>query len=157
MSKSLKRVTAALEAAGLPGRPVEMAVPTRTAAEAAAALGVEIDQIAKSILFVGQSSGGLCLFLTAGGRQVVPERASALAGEALGRADAGQVRALSGFAIGGVAPLGLIGPVRIWADPRLGAFAEVWAAAGTPRHVFPAEPGALIAACGAEIADFATG
>ena len=155
MSKSLKRVTLALEAAGLPGRPVEMQVPTRTAAEAAAALGVALDQIAKSILFVGEESGGLCLFLTAGGRQVVPARAADLAGEALGRADAGQVRALSGFAIGGVAPLGLTGPVRIWADPRLTDFAEVWAAAGTPRHVFPADPRALIAACGAEPADFA--
>ena len=150
-------MTAALEAAGLPGRPVEMTVSTRTAAEAAAALGVVLDQIAKSILFVGEESGGLCLFLTAGGRQVMPERATELAGEALERADAGQVRTLSGFAIGGVAPLGLTGPVRIWADPRLTDFAEVWAAAGTPRHVFPAEPGALMTACGAVLADFATG
>ena len=156
MSRSLKRVTAALDAAGLPGRPVEMAASTRTAAEAAQAVGAQIDQIAKSILFVGSESGGLCLFLTAGGRQVDPQAAERLAREPLGRADAAQVRALSGFAIGGVAPLGLTGPVRIWADPRLLEFAEVWAAAGTPRHVFPADPSQLVAACGAEVTEFST-
>jgi len=66
-----------------------------------------------------------------------------------------QVRAETGFAIGGVAPLGHLTPLRTFADPRLLEFDTVWAAAGTPRHIFPASPVALIAATGAQVADFA--
>lgn len=72
----------------------------------------------------------------------------------MGRADANTVRAVTGFAIGGVAPLGHLTPLPIRMDPRLMAFATVWAAAGTPRHIFPAPPQALQAATGAELADF---
>ncbi|MEL6585826.1 MAG: YbaK/EbsC family protein [Pseudomonadota bacterium] len=152
MSKSLKRVTAALEALNLPGRPVEMPSETRTAAQAAAAVGCEIDQIAKSILFA--CGDGCALFLTAGGNQVDGARASALAGAALGRADAATVRAVTGFAIGGVSPLGHLSPSPVWMDRRLMAFDQVWAAAGTPRHVFPIAPQALLRATGATLADF---
>lgn len=154
MSKSLARVTAALAAAGLPGRPVEMAAETRTAAQAAAAVGCGLDQIAKAILFQGVG-GGLYLFLTAGGNRIDPGAAAALAGEPLGRADADTVRRITGFAIGGVAPIGLLTPLPLWADPRLFDFATVWAAAGTPRHVFPAAPADLQAATGARVARFA--
>lgn len=153
MSKSLARVTAALAAAGLPGRPVEMAEETRTADPAAAAAGCALDQIVKSILFQGDS-GRLYLFLTAGGNRVDADRASALAGEPLGRADGQTVRAVTGFAIGGVAPLGHLTPLPVWMDPRLTEFAEVWAAAGTPRHIFPADPDALARAAGATVAAF---
>lgn len=153
MSKSLARVIAALEVAGLPGRPVEMGAETRTAQQAADAAGCALDQIVKSILFQG-TSGRLYLFLTAGGNQVDPERAAALAGEPLGRADINVVRALTGFAIGGVAPLGHLTPCPTWIDRRLFDFAEVWAAAGTPRHIFPAEPQALARAAAAKAADF---
>ncbi|WP_395540431.1 YbaK/EbsC family protein [Neotabrizicola sp. sgz301269] len=153
MSKSLARVTAALEAAGLPGRPVEMAAETRTAAEAAAAAGCALDQIVKSILFQG-SSGRLYLFLTAGGNRVDSAAASALAGEPLGRADGTTVRSVTGFAIGGVAPLGHLTPSPVWMDPRLFDFTTVWAAAGTPRHIFPADPQALCVASGAQRAAF---
>ncbi len=153
MSKSLARVKAALAAAGLPGQPVEMAADTRTAEQAAAAAGCALDQIVKSILFQGDS-GRLYLFLTAGGNRVDPARASALAGEALGRADGETVRRVTGFAIGGVAPLGHLTALPVWIDPRLLQFAEVWAAAGTPRHIFPAAPLALAAAAGAVTAGF---
>ncbi|MGA0539155.1 YbaK/EbsC family protein [Neotabrizicola sp. VNH66] len=156
MSKSLARVTAALAAAGLPGRPVEMAEETRTAEQAAAAAGCALDQIVKSILFQGVS-GRLYLFLTAGGNRVDADRASALAGEPLGRADGQTVRAVTGFAIGGVAPLGHLTPLPVWMDPRLTEFAEVWAAAGTPRHIFPADPDALARAAGATVAAFCAG
>ncbi|KIT17887.1 YbaK/EbsC family protein [Jannaschia aquimarina] len=138
MSKSLKRVTAALHGAGLDIEPVEMSGSTRTAAEAAAAVGCEIDQIAKSILFA--AGDGCALFLTAGGRQVDPSHAAALAGTDLGRADADTVRRVTGFAIGGVAPVGHLTPSPIWMDPRLTEFDTIWAAAGTPRHVFPIAP-----------------
>lgn len=153
MSKSLDRVTAALRAAGLDARPLEMAAETRTAEQAAEAAGCALDQIVKSILFQG-ASGRLYLFLTAGGNRVEVAKAAALAGEALGRADAAAVRTVTGFAIGGVAPLGHLTPLPIWADPRLMDFAQVWAAAGTPRHIFPVAPADLVRVTGAVLADF---
>lgn len=155
MSKSLARVLAALKAGGLETEPVEMPDETRTAAQAAAAVGCALNQIAKSILLQGHS-GRLYLFLTAGGNQVDLARASLLAGEPLARADAMRVRAVTGFAIGGVAPVGHLTPCPVWMDPQLLAFDQVWAAAGTPRHVFAAAPDRLAAICAAVSADFCT-
>lgn len=152
MSKSMARVAGAIERSGLDARIIEPG-PSRTAEEAAAACGCELDQIVKSLIFQGES-GRIYLFLTAGGNRLDAARASTLAGEKLGRADADTVRRETGFAIGGVAPLGHLTAPRIFADRKLGEFAQVFAAAGTPRHVFAAEPQALIAACGAEWADF---
>ena len=156
MSKSLKRVTAALRDAGLDVTPLEMPQQTRTAAEAADAAGCHIDQIAKSVIFAGLTSGQAILFITAGGNQVDSARASALAGEPLGKADAALIRAQTGFAIGGVAPVGHLNPIRAFLDPRLLDFAEVWAAAGTPRHIFPIAPAMLITLSAAQPADFTT-
>ena len=153
MSKSLASVTAALQAAGIAAQPLEMASETRTAPQAAEAAGCALDQIVKSILFAGRS-GQLYLFLTAGGNRVNLTRASALAGEALGRAEVAQVRQITGFAIGGVAPIGHLTPLPVWLDHRLLAFAEIWAAAGTPRHIFPIAPQDLLRISGAQIADF---
>lgn len=153
MSKSLARVTEVLRLAGHPAVPLEMPGDTRTAVQAAAAAGCELDQIVKSILFQGVS-GRLYLFLTAGGNQVDAARASALAGEALGRADAAAVRAVTGFAIGGVAPIGHLTALPVWMDRRLTDFAQVWAAAGTPRHIFASDPGNLQQMAGAILADF---
>lgn len=154
MSKSVKRVRAALEAAGLAADIREMPSETRTAAQAAAAVGCHPDQIVKSIIFQGEASGEALLFLTAGGNRVDAAKAGALAGEALGRADAALVRAQTGFAIGGVAPVGHLHPIRAWFDPRLSEFDVVWAAGGTPRHVFPIAPGDLLRLTGAEPGDF---
>lgn len=152
MSSSLERVAAALNAAGLKAEITEPG-PSRTAEEAALACGSALDQIVKSLIFQGQG-GRLYLFLTAGGNRLDLARASALAGEPLARADAGTVRARTGFAIGGVAPLGHLEAPRIFADPRLLDFDVVYAAAGTPRHVFATSPQALFDACGATIAAF---
>ena len=85
---------------------LDCAALARTAADAAAALGVEIDQIAKSIIFRGEVSGKAILFFTAGGNKVDEAKAAALAGEPLGKADAALIRAQTGFAIGGVSPVG---------------------------------------------------
>lgn len=153
MSKSLKRVRAALEAAGLPADIREVG-QARTAAEAAASVDCALDQICKSIIFRGVESGAALLFLTAGGNQVDGTRAAELAKEPLDRADADLIRAQTGFAIGGVAPLGHINPIRAWLDPRLLEFDVVWAAAGTPRHVFPLDPKALPQLTGAVVAGF---
>ncbi|MFN3938004.1 MAG: YbaK/EbsC family protein [Gemmobacter sp.] len=154
MSRSIERVRAALAAAGVEVEIREMPDSTRTAAEAAAACGCTIDQIVKSIVFRGQHSGHVRLFLTAGGNRIDTGLAAALSGEPLGKADADLVRAETGFAIGGVAPVGHLSPVRTWFDPRLLDFATVWAAAGTPRHVFSIDPAALARIAGATTAVF---
>jgi prolyl-tRNA editing enzyme YbaK/EbsC (Cys-tRNA(Pro) deacylase) len=154
MSKSLKRVRAALDAAVIAAEVLEMAEGTRTAAEAAAAAGCEIDQIVKSIIFRGEASGHVVLFLTAGGNTVDGVKASAVAGQPLGRADADFVRAETGFAIGGVAPVGHLTPPLAYFDPRLLEFDVVWAAAGTPRHIFAMDPRDLLRISGAQEADF---
>lgn len=153
MSKSLKRVTAALADAGIDPEIVETGL-ARTAAEAATAAGCQIDQIAKSIIFEGRDSGTALLFLTAGGNRVCAEKAAALAQEPLGKADAALIRAQTGFTIGGVAPLGHLTPIRAFWDPRLSQFDTIWAAAGTPRHIFRIAPDTLLRLTGAQVADF---
>lgn len=154
MSKSLKRVKAALEAAGIETPIQEMADGTRTAQDAADAAGCALDQIAKSIIFGTEATGDAVLFVTAGGNQVDPAKASDLAGEPLGKADAGLIRKQTGFAIGGVSPIGHLTPCRAWFDPRLLEFDLVYAAAGTPRHIFPIAPDQLLTLSGAAVADF---
>ena len=152
MSKSLKRVRAALIAAGLPDEVVETPL-ARTAQDAATAIGCEVDQIAKSIIFA-DNEGRAVLFLTAGGNRVDDAKAAQVAGSPLGKADATLIRAQTGFAIGGVAPIGHVNPIRCWIDPRLMDFDRVWAAAGTPHHVFAIEPEDLARLSGAQTADF---
>lgn len=149
----MTRVLAALDAAGLAAE-VRETESARTAQEAADAVGCHIDQIAKSIIFRAGTSGAAVLFLTAGGNRVNAERATALAGESLGKADAALIRSQTGFAIGGVAPVGHLSPIRAWMDPRLLEFDVVWAAAGTPRHVFAIAPDLLERISGASVAVF---
>jgi len=153
MSKSLKRVQAVLADSGIPATITETAL-ARTAQEAADALGCEVDQIAKSIVFKGQDSGRALLFVTAGGNQVDPAKAAELAGEPLGKADAALIRAQTGFAIGGVSPVGHITPTPAWFDRKLLDFDEIWAAAGTPHHVFGMRPQDMQRISGAEVSDF---
>lgn len=154
MSKSLKRVRAALDAAGIETEILEMEGSTRTAPEAAEQAGCALDQIVKSIVFQGQNSGEAVLFLTAGGNQVCLDKAAALAGEPLGKADANLVRKQTGFAIGGVSPFGHLNPIRCWMDPKLFDFDNIWTAAGTPRHVFPVGPAQVQEYTSATVADF---
>ncbi len=153
MSKSLKRVKAALSDAGLDAEIRETPL-ARTAEDAARAVGCEVDQIAQSIIFRGETSGTAILFLTAGGNRVDAEKASAVAGEPLGKADAALIRAQTGFAIGGVSPVGHLNPIRAFLDPRLLEFDRIWAAAGTPRHVFGMDAHILPGLTGAQQADF---
>jgi len=154
MSKSLKRVTHALMNAGVAADVMEMVGQTRTAQQAADAAGCALDQIAKSIIFRAERTGDAVLFVTAGGNQVDPDKASDLAEEPLGKADAALIRAQTGFAIGGVSPVGHLTPIRGWFDPRLLEFEIVYAAAGTPRHIFPIAPDLLLRLSGAIAADF---
>ena len=144
MSKSLKRVKSALETAGVPVNVLEMSGETRTAEQAAAQAGCKLDQIAKSIVFRGEGLIGAALFITAGGNQVDPALATELVGTPLSRADANYVREMTGFAIGGVAPIAHKQPPTAFFDPRLLDFAQVFAAAGTPRHIFSIAPQMLL-------------
>ncbi|MFA8385107.1 MAG: YbaK/EbsC family protein [Pelagibaca sp.] len=153
MSKSLARVRTALETLGLTAE-IRDVGQARTAQEAADSVGCQLDQIAKSIIFRAEQSGDAVLFLTAGGNRVDQTKASTCAGEPLGKADADLIRAQTGFAIGGVSPIGHLTPIRAWLDPRLLEFDVVWAASGTPRHVFPLDPKLLPKISSAQISDF---
>lgn len=154
MSKSLKRVRRVLDEAGVPYRLEEMTVETRTAQQAADAVACEVDQIAKSMVVAGVDSGTFALFLTAGGNQVDTARAAALLGEATRVPRGDEIRKVTGFAIGGVSPVGHLTPIRAFLDPRLTEFDVVWGAAGTPRHNFEVTPADLIRLTGAEVVAF---
>lgn len=152
MSKSVKRVERALAAAGLTVETLKMPATTRTAQEAAAACGCDVAQIVKSLIFEGVESGKLVLLLVSGNHQVDMDRAAAVVGEALKRADPKRVREETGFAIGGVAPLGHKSAPPCWMDETLLDFSTVWAAAGAPDTVFEVNPHALRDAIGATTA-----
>ncbi|MFN4271391.1 MAG: YbaK/EbsC family protein [Aliihoeflea sp.] len=152
MSKSIKRVEEAAKASGLAIEVRRMGESTRTAEEAAAQCGCAVAQIVKSLIFQGKDSGRLLLFLVAGNNRLDTEKAAALAGEALDRADPRLIRERTGFAIGGVSPIGHLEPVAAFADETLLGFDVVWAAAGAHDAVFSAEPNALVAAAGARVA-----
>lgn len=153
MSKSLRRVTLALQAAGNDAPPVE-ADDATTAQMTADLLGCEVAQIAKSIIFCGQASGAALLFVTSGANRVDVPRPGTVAGEPLGKADAALIRTQTGFAIGGVAPIGHLTPPRAFFDPFLLRFDRIWAAAGTPRHLFGIAPETLLRISGARLAEF---
>jgi prolyl-tRNA editing enzyme YbaK/EbsC (Cys-tRNA(Pro) deacylase) len=154
MSKSLKRVRAAIDAAGLPLDIRELSEGTRTAQAAADAQGCSVDQIAKSIIFKNENTGAAVLFITAGGSRVCPEKASALLGAPLGKADAALIRAQTGFAIGGVSPVGHLTQPQAFFDNKLFEFDQIWAAAGTPHHVFGASPKEIQKLSNSQLADF---
>ena len=154
MSKSLKRVRAEIAAHGLDCPILEVDMPTNTALQAAAALGCEVAQIVKSVILLGQESGRATLFLTSGAARVDVARAAELAGERLGKADAALIREQTGFAIGGVSPFGHIAPIRAFMDESLLRFDLIWAAAGTPRHMFSISPSLLAEKTGARIGAF---
>lgn len=141
---SALRVQRALEDAGLDSRVRELAVAARTAQQAAEALGIEVGQIAKSLIFRGATSGRAVLVIAAGDRRVSEARIAELAGEAIERAAPDFVRQHSGFAIGGVAPVAHVAPMLTFVDASLRRFDTVWAAGGTPHCVFPIQPSDLV-------------
>ncbi len=153
-TKSIDRVRAAAEAAGLAISFREMAASTRTAEEAAAACGVSAAQIVKSLVFRKAGGGEAVLLLVSGPNRVDQAGIAAILGAPLERMDAREVRDVTGFAIGGVAPLGSLAPLATYMDEDLLAFDAVWAAAGAPNAVFQADPRALAEATGARIITF---
>lgn len=153
-SASVARVIADAGRLGLDIDVVQLDAGTRTAEDAARACGCAVDQIIKSIVFRVAGGDRHVLFLTAGGNRVDPGKAAALVGAPLEKADAASIRAHTGFAIGGVSPLGHLTPIDTWLDPKILGFDVIWAAAGTPNHVFPIAPGALRDALDPVVADF---
>jgi prolyl-tRNA editing enzyme YbaK/EbsC (Cys-tRNA(Pro) deacylase) len=149
--RSVDRFRAAAEAAGLAIEIYKMQQSTRTAEEAAAACGTSVAQIVKSLVFRKAASGDAVLVLASGVNRVDPLKAAAAIGERLERLDAGAVRAVTGYAIGGVAPLGSLTPLATYMDADLMAFDEVWAAAGAPDTVFRTSPRALAEAARATV------
>jgi prolyl-tRNA editing enzyme YbaK/EbsC (Cys-tRNA(Pro) deacylase) len=138
---SIERVRAALLAAGHPDTITAFPAGTRTAADAAAAVGCTVAQIAKSIVF--RAGGRAALIVTSGANRVDPAKAGALLGVPLARADADWVRTVTGFAIGGVAPIGHLTPPLLLIDEDLRELDPIWAAAGSPMHVFRTTPADL--------------
>lgn len=147
------RTARLLAEAGIEAQVVEFDRPTRTSAEAAEAIGCSVAEIAKSIVFRGKESGLAVIVVASGDNRVSETKVAAQVGESLGRADADFVRAATGYAIGGVAPLGHAGPVKLLLDEDLQRFERIWAAAGTPFSVFPLSPGQLLQLTGASWAD----
>lgn len=148
---NIERVRASLREQGVEAQPVEFAESTRTAAEAAAAIGTTVAQIAKSLVF--QADGQPLLVIASGVNRVDTKKLGALLNAKITRADAGAVRQATGYPIGGVPPLGHATPLRTVIDADLMAFETIWAAAGTPNAVFQTTPADLLKMTGGQIAD----
>ena len=135
---------------------LELEASTRTAAEAAAAIGCTVPQIAKSLIFRATPSGRSVLVIASGASRVDEKRVAAVIGEAIARADADFVRRATGFAIGGVPPVAHATPPVVLIDEGLRTFDVIWAAAGTPNAVFRLTPDDLVTLTGGRIAAVAT-
>ncbi|HEU4913747.1 MAG TPA: YbaK/EbsC family protein [Actinomycetes bacterium] len=147
-------MTARLAELGASGQVRQLDDSARTAAQAAAQLGVEPAQIANSLVF--SADGSPLLVMASGGHRVDTGKIAALVGaQKVDRADPEFVRAHTGFAIGGVAPVGHPEPLRTLVDTHLAAYDEVWAAAGHPHAVFPTTYAELLVLTGGEPADVA--
>ncbi|MBT3336324.1 MAG: YbaK/EbsC family protein [Anaerolineae bacterium] len=136
LSSSAQKVQDALKNLGYHYEVIEDSESTRTAEEAAARVGCEVGQIVKSLIFQGKKSGKAILILTSGANRVDVKRIKVHAEEKIGRADPAFVRERTGFAIGGIPPLGHLHPIETYLDEDLLRFEDVWAAGGTPNAVF---------------------
>jgi prolyl-tRNA editing enzyme YbaK/EbsC (Cys-tRNA(Pro) deacylase) len=145
------RVQDALTEHGVPSAIVYLERAARTSAEAAAAVGCRVDQIAKSLVFRGATSGRPLLVIASGAHRVDEARMASVVGEPLGKADADFVRAHTGFAIGGVAPLAHPAPLTTLIDEHLLTWDRIWAAAGHPHTVFPLTPSELVRITGGRV------
>jgi prolyl-tRNA editing enzyme YbaK/EbsC (Cys-tRNA(Pro) deacylase) len=155
MTGSIERVMEAARQAGMEIEVKRMGASTRTSEEAAEQCGCSVDQIVKSLIFQGEASDRLYLFLLQGSSRLSLTKAEGLTGERLKRADPRLIRDRTGFAIGGVSPIGHTAPVPAFAEDALLRHEAVWAAAGAHDAVFRAEPRKLLAAAKATVADIA--
>jgi prolyl-tRNA editing enzyme YbaK/EbsC (Cys-tRNA(Pro) deacylase) len=151
-----QRVAHALQQLGHDAAPCWLDAAARTSQQAADALGVALGQIAKSVVFRRRDDDRAVLVIASGDRRVDEQRLAALVGP-VGRADAQFVKSRTGFAIGGVSPVGLAGEPVLLLDRDLQRFAQIWAAAGHPNGVFPLTPQDLQRLTGAPWADVVSG
>ena len=154
LSASAQRVQDALAAAGVSTTIVEYDVPARTSADAAAVLGCTVAQIAKSLVFRA-ASGAPVLVIASGANRVDERKVAAHVGEAIGKADAAFVRDCTGYAIGGIPPLGHAQAMTTLVDSDLMRHDVVYAAGGTPHAMFPLTPADLARIAGGNVADVA--
>ena len=148
--EGFRRVSARLAELDHAHAPVYLEVAARTSQEAADALGVQVGQIAKSVVFRRKGDDAAVLVVTSGDKRVDEKKVSALVG-AVGRADAEFVKSKTGFTIGGVAPVGHATPPVVLIDRELFRFDDIWAAAGHPNGVFRLTPQALAQLTGAPV------
>jgi len=144
LSSSAKKVQEALKVLGLELQVVELQETTRTSADAARAVGCEVGQIAKSLVFRGQRTQRPILVIASGSNRVNEKRVGELISEPVGKADADFVRQKTGFVIGGVPPVGHAEKLEVFIDEDLLRYSEIWAAAGTPNAVFKLTPSDLV-------------
>jgi prolyl-tRNA editing enzyme YbaK/EbsC (Cys-tRNA(Pro) deacylase) len=154
LPEGVQRVARALQDAAHPHAPVMLDGAARTAQEAADGLGVQLGQIAKSVIFKRKQDGVAVLVVASGDRRVDEKKVSALVGK-IGRADADFVKAQTGFAIGGVSPVAHLNAPVTLLDQDLWRFDDIWAAAGHPHGVFQLKPEDLKRLTGAPVADVA--
>lgn len=152
LSPSAQKVQDALQARGFDCQVIEFAQTTRTSADAAAAVGCDVGQIAKSIVFRGKRSHKPVLVIASGANRINEKRLRDLIGEPVEKPDADYVRAQTGYAIGGVPPLGHSQPLHVLIDQDLLAYTEIWAAAGTSNAVFRLQAADLAAISGGQVA-----
>jgi prolyl-tRNA editing enzyme YbaK/EbsC (Cys-tRNA(Pro) deacylase) len=157
LGASVQRVQAALNAMGGGHTIVALTQSARTSADAARAVGCRVEQIAKSLVFRAEKTERAVLVITSGANRVDELKVTALLDEPVGRADADFVRARTGFAIGGVAPIAHAEPLTILIDEDLLKWPEIWAAAGHPNAVFRLTPDDLVRMTGGRIASVRTG
>lgn len=157
LSPSAQRIQAALHARGKNLEVVELPQSTRTAAEAAAAIGCTVAQIAKSIVFRQVDSGLPVLVVASGINRVSEAKVAALLGSPIAKADANFVRERTGFVIGGIPPLGHAEAITTLLDEDLLGLGEIWAAAGTPNAVFRLAAQDLVELTGGRVADVKAG
>jgi len=145
LSSSARKVQDALLSLGFDNKVIEHTQTTRTAQEAASAVGCSVGQIVKSLVFRGRESGRALLVMVSGVNRVDEKLLAAMAGEPVEKPDAAFVLSSTGFVIGGVPPIGHSpAPLPAWIDEDLLQYAEIWAAAGTPNAVFPTTPQDLL-------------
>jgi len=151
LNTSSQRVQDALDAAGVQCTVVELSESTRTAQEAADAVGCSVGQIVKSLVFRAKQSGRGVFIAAGGANRVNEKRIKEYLGESIERATPEFVREMTGFAIGGVSPVAHLQPMECFIDQDLFAFDVIWAAAGTPNTVFRLTPADLQALIGGRV------
>src|SRR5579862_1764097 len=151
MHPNAERIQELLTELGSVARVRELSASTRTSVEAAQAIGTTVAQIAKSLLFIAGDEP--ILIIASGTNRVSIEKIGRQTGRHLRRATADEVKEHTGYPIGGTPPIGHVSPLRMFIDPDLLAFGEIWAAAGTPYAVFSITPAELLRITGGQVTD----